>query len=233
MGRFRTGNLVEAGLWLALVIFLYAYSFEFDRDIEIYRYGATAWPRAILLLIAIAAIGQLLSQARRHDETPTGMFAAAADDAADDTSHNSFGWYLCTFLLLAIPFIYMNLPEWIIAKNNIPEAGQARVKIITAAVLLVIYLIFTWRNHVGGILALPVFFAALLEDMGFYALAPFFIIGVMILMGERRLSRMAMIMPLIYGLLLLCFVKLLYVGLPTGYVRPFYDFGNWVVALLQ
>ena len=55
----------------------------------------------------------------------------------------------------------------------------------------------------------------------------------MILMGERRISRMAMIMPLIYGLLLLCFVKLLYVGLPTGYVRPFYDFGNWVVALLQ
>ena len=82
MGRFRTGNLVEAGLWLALVLVLYIYSFEFDRDIEIYRYGATAWPRAILLLIAVAAIGQLLSQAKNKDETPSGMFAAAADDAA-------------------------------------------------------------------------------------------------------------------------------------------------------
>ncbi len=233
MGKFKTGDLVEAGLWLSLVAFLFAYSFEFDRNIEIYRYGATAWPRAILLLIAVAAIGQLLNQARHSDDSATGMFAAAADDASENTQHSSLGWYLCTFVLLAIPFVYMNLPGWIVSTNNIPEEGVARVKIITAAVLFVIYLIFAWRNHVGAILALPVFFAACLEDMGFYALAPFFIIGIMILMGERRISRMAMIMPLIYGLLLLCFVKLLYVGLPTGYVRPFYDFGNWVVALLQ
>jgi len=33
--------------------------------------------------------------------------------------------------------------------------------------------------------------------------------------------------------LLLFFVKLLYVGLPTGNIKPFYDFGNWIVTLLQ
>lgn len=233
MGRLRTGNLVEAGFWLSLVVIFFFYSFEFDRDIEIYRYGATAWPRAILLLIALAAIGQLVSQARSSDDDASGMFAAAADGAGQNVDHSSFGWYVSTFILLALPFIYMNLPGWIIAQNEIPEDGVARVKIITAAVLFLIYLAFAWRNHVGAILALPIFFGALMEDMGFYALAPFFIVGIMLLMGERRLSRMAMIMPLIYGLLLLLFVKLLYVGLPTGYVRPFYDFGNWVVALLQ
>ena len=85
----------------------------------------------------------------------------------------------------------------------------------------------------GAILALPIFFAALMQDMGFYALAPVFIIGIMILMGERRVSRMALVMPLIYGILIAFFVSLLYVGLPTGYISPFYDFGNWMVKTFQ
>jgi len=37
----------------------------------------------------------------------------------------------------------------------------------------------------------------------------------------------------IYVLLMLLFVIILYVGLPTGYVRPFYDFGTWMVTILQ
>ena len=59
MGYLRTGHLVEGAIWLSLCLFLYAYSFEFDRNIEIYKFGATSWPRSIILLIAIAAIGQI------------------------------------------------------------------------------------------------------------------------------------------------------------------------------
>ena len=59
MGNLKPGHIVEAALWLTLVVVLYIYSFEFDKEIEIYKFGASAWPRAILLLIAIAAIGQL------------------------------------------------------------------------------------------------------------------------------------------------------------------------------
>ena len=65
MGKLRIGHLVEAGFWLGLCLFLYIYSFEFDKDIEIYKFGATAWPRAVILLIAIAAIGVILVTARR------------------------------------------------------------------------------------------------------------------------------------------------------------------------
>jgi len=33
--------------------------------------------------------------------------------------------------------------------------------------------------------------------------------------------------------LLLTFVSLLYVGLPTGNISPFYDLSHWLVTLLQ
>ncbi len=46
MGNLRTGHIVEGAIWLSLCLFLFAYSFEFDRDIEIYKFGASAWPRA-------------------------------------------------------------------------------------------------------------------------------------------------------------------------------------------
>lgn len=233
MGKLTTSQIVEAAFWLVLVVIFFAYSFEFNNEIEIYKYGATLWPRTILLLIALAAIGQLLDQ-RRHGDTNTGnAMAAAHEDSAQETEYNSLGWYINTFILLSLPFIYMTVPDMIIAKLVTPEEGVAKIKIISATVIFLVYLAIGWRNHVGAILALPIFFAALMEDMGFYALAPVFIIGIMILMGERRISRMAMIMPLIFGILIAFFVSLLYVGLPTGYISPFYDFGNWMVKTFQ
>ncbi|MGD2173591.1 MAG: tripartite tricarboxylate transporter TctB family protein, partial [Gammaproteobacteria bacterium] len=71
MGKLRTGHLVEAGLWLCLCLFLYTFSFQFERPIEIYKFGASAWPRAIILLMAIAALGQLYHQWKYGDETST------------------------------------------------------------------------------------------------------------------------------------------------------------------
>lgn len=233
MNRLKTSHIVEVAFWLALVLFFFYHSYEFDKDIEIYKYGASSWPRAILLLIALAAIGQVFDQRKNGDKASSNTMAAAHEDTAQETEYGGLRWYAGTFLLLLLPFIYMILPERIVAAMSMEPEGLDQVKKFCALGLFLIYLVFGWKNHVGAILTLPIFFAALMEDMGFYALAPVFIIGIMILMGERRVSRMALVMPFIYGLLLAFFVSLLYVGLPTGNVKPFYDFGNWVVTLLQ
>lgn len=233
MSKLKTGHYVEAAFWLTLVVFFFAYSFEFNKEIEIYKYGATLWPRTILVFIALAAIGQFFDQRKNGDRASSNTMAAAHVNPEANPEHSGLAWYTSTFILLALPFVYMNLPEKIIGWMSIAEEGEAKVKFICAAVLFVIYLLLAWRNHVGAILALPIFFAAVLVDLGFYATAPVFILGIMILMGERRISRMAMIMPFIYGLILLFFVALLYVGLPTGNLKPFYNFGNWIVTLLQ
>ena len=237
MGNLRIGQIVEAALWIALVIFLFAYSFEFDREIEIYKYGAAAWPRAILLLIFIAALGQLLQQWYRGDEASSDMMEKAADDgaheAAEEAHHNTLAWYLYTFAISVIPFAYILVPDWIAAAMGLEKPGLHVAKLVVAALLLVLFIILVRGNQLGGMIALPVLFAAMMQDLGFYALAPFFIMAVMFLMGERRFGRMLVISAGIYAVLLALFVSVLYVGLPTGNISPFYEFGTGMVTILQ
>ncbi len=237
MGKLRPGHLVEAAFWLGLCIFLYAYSFEFDRDIEIYKYGADGWPRAIILLIAIAAIGQLIHHYVKGDESSSQMISAAVDDGAEDAAHEAHHetvkWYLSTFALLSSPFVYMRVPEWFAGTSEPGDPGLHTWRLIIAAILVAIVVYFIRHHRVRVMLMLPLFFAALLEDFGFYAIAPFFIIGVMYLFGERRAKPMALIMALIFDFMLMMFVNILYVGLPVGNIEPFYSFGSWVVTVLQ
>jgi len=237
MGNLRVGHIVEAAFWLILAAILYIYSFDFERNIEIYKFGATAWPRTIILLIVIAAIGQLIYHWRNGDATSSNVISAAMDDGSEESAqeadHSSFKWYLSTFGLLVIPFAYMRIPDWLAAMMATEDGTLHILRIVCAVILVGVFLYAMRRNHVGAILSLPIFFAAMLEDMGFYALAPLFSIMVMFLRGEHLPRPMMMVAGLIYGLLLLLFVKLLYVGLPTGNIHPFYDFGTWIVTILQ
>ena len=237
LGKLKTSHLVEGGLWLAFCLFLWVYSYEFDRDIEIYKFGASSWPRAIIILMALAAIGQLVHHYFRGDEASSEMISKAVDDgsheAAEEAHHSSVSWYLSTFALLVIPFAYLLLPNWIIAAMAAEGMTVHVIRVVIALILVTIFASFMNRNHVGGILTLPLLFAVLLEDLGFYSLAPFFVVGVMFLFGERRIKWMVPVMVLILGLLLALFVSILYVGLPTGNIHPFYDIGTWVVTVLQ
>ena len=187
--------------------------------------------------MAIAALGQLFHQWKRGDETSSEIINAATSDgageAAHDSHHEDIKWYASTFGLLLIPFAYMHIPDWIVALVSAEGTTVHVIRIVCAAILIGIFIYYMRRNMVGAILTLPLFFAAMLENMGFYSLAPFFIIGVMFLFGERRPKPMIAIMALIFGLLMLLFVKTLFVGLPVGNIHPFYDIGSWVVTVLQ
>ena len=237
MGKLRLGHICEAVFWLALAAFLYIESFEFDRGIEIYKFGATGWPRALLLLVAVAAIGQFLFQFVAGDKATSGTVGAATDDGAEEAArqsgHSHFRWYFSTFCLLILPFLYMRAHDLVGMFLELDKEGIHSVKLIAAPVLLCVYLLLARGNHVGAILTLPLFFAALLEDLGFYSMAPLFIVGVTLLMGERRPQWIALTAALIMGALLFTFVSLLYVGLPTGNISPFYDLSHWIVTMIQ
>ena len=237
MGKLRLGHICEAAFWLVLATFLYVESFEFDRGIEIYKFGATGWPRALLLLLAVAAIGQFTYQFLAGDKSTSGTVGAASDDGAEEavrqSGHSDFRWYVTTFCLLAVPFLYMRAHDLTGIFLTLDKEGVHTVKLVAAPLLLAVYLFLARGNQVGAILTLPLFFAALLEDLGFYAMAPLFIVGITLLMGERRARWIALTVALIMGFLLLIFVSLLYVGLPTGNISPFYDLSHLLVTLLQ
>lgn len=237
MRNLRAGHIIEAAIWLALASLLFLDSFSFDQEIEIYKFGASAWPRAILLLILVAAVGQLLGHLLWGDNRSSEMLNKASDDgaqlAARHAEHNHPKWYAWTFLLLTIPFIYMNLPEIVAQLLSLDKQGLHTVKLLIAAILVAVFVLAIRSNHIGGMLTLPLLFGAFLQDFGFYFTAPLFALGTMYLMGERRWKNMIMIGALIFGILLALFVSLLYVGLPTGNISPFYEFGTSVVNLLQ
>ena len=241
MGNLKIGHVVEAALWLLLVAILYAGSFEFDREIEIYKFGASAWPRVILLLIAIAAVGQLVYHWKVGERGASGMMEAASNDAAGDADRSRVGarhpinlrWYLWTFFLLSLPFVYLILPQWMASWFSPDKAVLHAIKLACAGGLILLYLLAMRGNLVGAMLALPIFFGALLQDFGFYFLAPVFAVGVMYMMGERRPGWIALITAIIMGLMLMLFVSVLYVGLPTGNISPFYEIGTGFVNLLQ
>ena len=50
---------VEGLIWLVFAALVYALTFEFDQPLRGYAFGATAWPRAIILMIGIGAVGLL------------------------------------------------------------------------------------------------------------------------------------------------------------------------------
>ena len=50
----------ELAVWLVLAGGGYLLSFDFDDPVSGYRFGATGWPRTIILLIALVALGQFV-----------------------------------------------------------------------------------------------------------------------------------------------------------------------------
>lgn len=183
MGKLRPGHLVETAFWLVFAALAYFYSFEFDRSIEIYKYGASSWPRAVILLIAVAAIAQFYWQWRYGDEDLADQPDAAVAVADEDTSEteSSLSYYL----------------------------------------------------RVGALFLMPLVYAYFMNDLGFYAMTPFFIFAVMWLMGERRWIHLLAVTLAVYVVIVIVFAKFLYVGLPTGNVSPFYEFSNWLLVVLR
>jgi len=176
--RITKGELFEVAFWLLFAAGAFALSFKFNQDIEIYEFNATGWPRVVILLIALAAVGQLF-----HD--------VKARWAADAPARRE-------------------------AREPVPASERRD------------YLL-----RIGAILVTPFIFAFLLEPIGFYTLAPFFVAAFLFIGGERRWKRIVGISLFIYAVMVFFFAKLLFVGLPVGNWHPFYDFSNWLLVFIR
>ncbi|MFQ5545958.1 MAG: hypothetical protein ACE5FE_08265, partial [Acidiferrobacterales bacterium] len=62
--RLTAGQWFELTFWATFGGLAYALSFQFDREIELYKFGASGWPRVVILLICLAAVGQFIQSIR-------------------------------------------------------------------------------------------------------------------------------------------------------------------------
>lgn len=144
MGRLTRTHLVEAVIFLLIVGIFYGFSFEFNQPIEIYRFGATAWPRVVIGLLLIATLGNIWYQ-YRYGSASQGTIGQS-DDRADfsepGTVPRMIAVLLTPFLfawLLKPVGIYFSAPFFIAAV--IWLFGERRLKAILIMTAL-IYIIF-------------------------------------------------------------------------------------------
>ena len=105
MGRLQTPHLLEAIIWFVLVAIFFAYSFEFNQTIEIYRFGATAWPRVVLGLLLIAALGNIYYQFKNGSAAQEGR-VGVAETSDDETDFSDPGTLLRMLAVLFTPFVF-------------------------------------------------------------------------------------------------------------------------------
>lgn len=144
MGRLTRTHLVEAIAFLLIVVVFYAFSFEFNQTIEIYRYGATAWPRVVIALLFMATLGNLWFQYTHGSATQETI--GQSDDEADFSDPGTITRMLAILLtpfvfawLLKPVGIYFSAPFFIAAIMWL--FGERRWKAILV-MTLVIYLVF-------------------------------------------------------------------------------------------
>lgn len=144
MGRLKRNHLVEAIIFLLIVAVFYALSFQFNQTIEIYRFGATAWPRVIIALLFLATLGNLWFQ-YKHGSASQHTIGQNEDEA--DFSDPSTIIRMAAILLTPFVFawllkpvgIYFSAPFFIAA--IIWLFGEHRWKAIVV-MTFVIYFVF-------------------------------------------------------------------------------------------
>jgi hypothetical protein len=81
-----------------------------------------------------------------------------------------------------------------------------------------------------GTFILPLVYLWLIPRAGYYLITPFFIVGYMALLGERKWYHLVLTTVGIYIVTMLVFTRLLYVPLPVGNWPIFYDINSFLVA---
>lgn len=101
MGQLKRTHLIEAAIFLSIVILFFGFSFEFNQPIEIYIFGATGWPRVIIGLLFIATIGNLWFQYKHGSASQ-----ATLGQSEEKPDFSAPGTIPRMVTILMIPFIF-------------------------------------------------------------------------------------------------------------------------------
>lgn len=143
MAKLTAGQWFEVGVWLSVAGVAYGFSFEFDREIEFYKFGASGWPRVIILMIALGAVGQFVQDLVHAQTKPLydpGYFAQFAE-------HGS-RFFVRMGLTLALPMVYASLM-------------QGMGYYFLTPLFLVAYLYLTGERRVSRLILVPLVIYAL------------------------------------------------------------------------
>lgn len=172
-GKRKLVLCLEWGFWVALAVAGYWLTFDFDEPLDIYRFGASGWPRFILACIVVGATLQaafgLLKERRgtrepvldREIATPPESRPEASEPSPEASEPVQFSPML--FGIFTLPLVYLVLvprtgffvttPFFVAAFLWILQVRRLRLLIgVTAVAYGLVLLIFVRLFYV----ALPV-----------------------------------------------------------------------------
>jgi hypothetical protein len=104
MGKLSRPDIFEAIFWLLISVIFFLVSFNFNQPIEIYKFGATGWPRVILFLMALVCLGNFCHAYFKGSKAQEGRVGAKEND--EPIEYTSTGQYLKTGMVLILPLVY-------------------------------------------------------------------------------------------------------------------------------
>ena len=108
MGQLSKAHLIETAVWSLIALVFFSYTFEFNQPIEIYKFGATGWPRVILLLLLLVTAGNFFHQYRHGSAVQKGRVGIAETDDTE-TDYSNPATLLKVVSILLTPFIFAYL----------------------------------------------------------------------------------------------------------------------------
>jgi len=147
MTKLKTRHIVETLVWLLIVVVFFVYSFEFNQEIEIYKFGATGWPRVILGILLLVTLGNFLHLYKKGSEAQHGRVGIS--DQEEGISYDSIGSVQKLVAILILPFIF----SWSLKPVGFYAAtpifvvllifllGEKRIKWVLANTLIIYFLI--------------------------------------------------------------------------------------------
>ena len=104
MSKLKTNHKVETLIWLTIVAVFFVFSFEFNQEIEIYKFGATGWPRVIVGLLLLVTLGNFLHLYKKGSEAQFGRVGISDDE--EEISYDGIGSIQKLIAILALPLIF-------------------------------------------------------------------------------------------------------------------------------
>jgi len=147
MSKLKTSHIVETLVWLSIVLVFYLFSFEFDHEIEIYKFGATGWPRAILAILLFVTIGNFQHLYKKGSGAQLGRVGISDDE--EEISYDGIAPVIKLIAILNLPLIFsMSLkPVGFYSATPIFIAllifllGEKRIKWIISITFLIYFLL--------------------------------------------------------------------------------------------
>ena len=104
MGKLSRPDIFEAVFWLLISVIFFVVSFSFNQPIEIYKFGASGWPRVILFLMALVCLGNFYYAYSKGSKAQEGRVGAKEND--EPIEYTSIGQYFKTGMVLMLPLVY-------------------------------------------------------------------------------------------------------------------------------